>query len=137
MQFLRTGADRWQTAQREREAERTAYDTQLFGQQPEEEPIENLTGSLPEPPRPARHPAFDVAPYLEEQEKAAAHPVHRRSRPPRRRPRLCPPRTVRTLTLTSVPTLRPARWKTPCTTTRSSASRSAPAARSALTRWPS
>ena len=69
VQFLRTGADRWQTAQREREAERTAYDTQLFGQQPEEEPIENLTGSLPEPPRPARHPAFDVAPYLEEQEK--------------------------------------------------------------------
>ena len=69
MQFLRTGADRWQTAQREREAERTAYDTQLFGQQPEEEPIENLTGSLPEPPRPARHPAFDVAPYLEEEEK--------------------------------------------------------------------
>ena len=69
VQFLRTGADRWQTARREREAERTAYDTQLFGQQPEEEPIENLTGSLPEPPRPARHPAFDVAPYLEEQEK--------------------------------------------------------------------
>ena len=69
VQFLRTGADRWQTAQREREAERTAYDTQLFGQQPEEEPIENLTGSLPEAPRPARHPAFDVAPYLEEQEK--------------------------------------------------------------------
>lgn len=69
VQFLRTGADRWQTAQREREAERTAYDTQLFGQQPEEEPIENLTGSLPEPPRPARHPAFDVAPYLEEEEK--------------------------------------------------------------------
>ena len=33
VQFLRTGADRWQTAQREREAERTAYDTQLFGQQ--------------------------------------------------------------------------------------------------------
>ncbi len=45
-----------QDARAEREA---GYDTQLFGEEPEEEPIENLTGTLPDAPRPHR-PAYDV-----------------------------------------------------------------------------
>ena len=36
----------------------TAYDTQLFGQEPEEEPIENLT--VPEQDSRPHHPAYDV-----------------------------------------------------------------------------
>ena len=70
VQFIRNTVRRYQDAQAARAAEQTAYDTQLFGQEPQEEPLENLTGTLPEPPHPAQHPAFDVEPYLEQEEKA-------------------------------------------------------------------
>ena len=70
VQFVRNTVRRYQDAQAARAAEQTAYDTQLFGQEPQEEPLENLTGTLPEPPHPAQHPAFDVEPYLEQEEKA-------------------------------------------------------------------
>ncbi len=54
----------WQQAQEARaarKAEEAAYDTPLFGGEPDEEPIENLTGSLPEAsqPRP-RRAAYDL-----------------------------------------------------------------------------
>ena len=68
--FINNMMRRYQAEKEAERAERTAYDTQLFGQQPEEESIENLTGSLPGQPRPAQHPAFDVGPYLEQEEKA-------------------------------------------------------------------
>ena len=42
--------------------EETAYDTPLFNQDPEEEPLENLTGELPPSPH---HEAFDGAAYLD------------------------------------------------------------------------
>lgn len=61
---------KYEDTQEARRAEATAYDTQLFGQSPEEEPLENLTGTLPRQPQPAQHPAFDVEPYLEQEEKA-------------------------------------------------------------------
>ena len=46
------------------------YDTQLFSGGPEEEPIENLTGTLPQDPAQEvpHHPAFDAAPYLAQDE---------------------------------------------------------------------
>ena len=47
-----------QQARQERAEEETAYDTQLFAQEPEEEPIENLTAPMPDN-RP-HHPAYDV-----------------------------------------------------------------------------
>ena len=47
-----------QQARQERAEEETAYDTQLFSQGPEEEPIENLTAPMPDN-RP-HHPAYDV-----------------------------------------------------------------------------
>ena len=47
-----------QQARQERAEEETAYDTQLFAQGPEEEPIENLTAPMPDN-RP-HHPAYDV-----------------------------------------------------------------------------
>ncbi len=56
-----------------REEEETAYDTPLFGTQAEEEPLENLTGTLPDPapqPRQTNHRPFDVEPYLEQEEAA-------------------------------------------------------------------
>ncbi len=56
--FINNMMRRYQAEKEAERAERTAYDTQLFGQQPEEESIENLTGSLPGQPRPAQHPAF-------------------------------------------------------------------------------
>ena len=42
-----------------RNAAETAYDTRLFGQEPEEESVENLTGALPDSSRP-HHPVYDV-----------------------------------------------------------------------------
>ena len=47
-----------QQARQERAEEETAYDTQLFAQGAEEEPIENLTAPMPDN-RP-HHPAYDV-----------------------------------------------------------------------------
>src|SRR5699024_8095584 len=73
--FINNMMRRYQAEKEAERAERTAYDTQLFGQQPEEESIENLTGSLPGQPRPAQHPAFDVGPYLEQEEKARRGPA--------------------------------------------------------------
>lgn len=59
VQFIDGQYRKFQQAQAEREAAESAYDTQLFGGEPEEEPIENLTGSLPDTPR-RQHPAYDV-----------------------------------------------------------------------------
>ena len=68
VRFVAETLDKYEQTRAAREAEATAYDTQLFGQTPQEEPIENLTGELPT--RPHRRPAFDGAPYLEQAEKA-------------------------------------------------------------------
>lgn len=70
VRFVSQTMQKYEDSQAARRAEATAYDTQLFGQTPEEEPLENLTGTLPRQPQPAQHPAFDVAPYLEQEEKA-------------------------------------------------------------------
>lgn len=70
VRFVSQTMQKYEDSQAARRAEATAYDTQLFGQSPEEEPLENLTGTLPRQPQPAQHPAFDVAPYLEQEEKA-------------------------------------------------------------------
>ena len=53
-----------------REEEETAYDTPLFGEQAEEESLENLTGTLPSAAPQATHRPFDVMPYLEQEEAA-------------------------------------------------------------------
>ena len=87
VQFVRNTVRRYQDAQAARAAEQTAYDTQLFGQEPQEEPLENLTGTLPEPPHPAQHPAFDVEPSLKQEEKARQGVrTGDRTRPPPPRP---------------------------------------------------
>ncbi|MDD4851257.1 MAG: hypothetical protein PHO10_11260, partial [Gemmiger sp.] len=52
--------------------EATAYDTRLFAQEQEEEPLENLTQTLPQ--KPGRR-AFDVAPYLAQEGKAGPAPT--------------------------------------------------------------
>ena len=70
VRFIAQTMQKYEDSQAARRAEATAYDTQLFGQSPEEEPLENLTGTLPRQPQPAQHPAFDVVPYLEQEEKA-------------------------------------------------------------------
>lgn len=70
VRFISQTMQKYEDSQAARRAEATAYDTQLFGQSPEEEPLENLTGTLPRQPQPAQHPAFDVVPYLEQEEKA-------------------------------------------------------------------
>ncbi len=57
--FLTGQYQKVQQVRAEREAAESAYDTQLFGGEPEEEPIENLTGTLPDAPR-RHHPAYDV-----------------------------------------------------------------------------
>ena len=56
VQFLDGQYRKAKNARAERAA---AYDTPLFGREPEEEPIENLTGTLPDAQRPHR-PAYDV-----------------------------------------------------------------------------
>ena len=89
VRFINQTMQKYQDTQEARRAEATAYDTQLFGQMPEEEPIENLTGTLPRQPKPAQHPAFDVEPYLEEEEKArqkAAAPAEAAAQPAARTP---------------------------------------------------
>lgn len=57
--FLNGQYHKVQQVRAEREAAESAYDTQLFGGEPEEEPIENLTGTLPDAQR-RHHPAYDV-----------------------------------------------------------------------------
>lgn len=59
VQFLDGQYRRVQKAQAERQAAQTAYDTQLFSREPEEESLENLTGTLPDT-QPRRRPAYDV-----------------------------------------------------------------------------
>lgn len=59
VQFLDGQYRKMQQIRAEREAAESAYDTPLFGSAPEEEPIENLTGTLPDA-QPRRHPAYDV-----------------------------------------------------------------------------
>lgn len=59
VQFLDGQYRKVQQIRAEREAAESAYDTPLFGSAPEEEPIENLTGTLPGA-QPRRHPAYDV-----------------------------------------------------------------------------
>ena len=59
VQFLDGQYRKFKEARAEREASVAAYDTQLFGEEPEEEPLENLTGTLPDARRP-HHPAYDV-----------------------------------------------------------------------------
>lgn len=89
VRFINQTMQKYQDTQEARRAEATAYDTQLFGQMPEEEPIENLTGTLPRQPKPAQHPAFDVEPYLEEEEKArqkSAAPAEAAAQPAARTP---------------------------------------------------
>lgn len=60
VQFIDGQYRKMQDARAERAAAESAYDTQLFGSEPEEEPIENLTGTLPDAPQRRHHPAYDV-----------------------------------------------------------------------------
>ena len=62
VQFIAYQIERGKQARAAAAEEESAYDTSLFNPQQEEEPIENLTGTLP--PKPGRR-AFDVEPYLE------------------------------------------------------------------------
>ena len=57
VRFVSQTMQKYEDSQAARRAEATAYDTQLFGQTPEEEPLENLTGTLPRQPQPAQHHA--------------------------------------------------------------------------------
>ena len=61
------------------EEEETAYDTSLFAEHQEEEPLENLTETLP--PKPGRR-AFDVEPYLDPQGGKAARRAQAAAQPP-------------------------------------------------------
>ena len=83
VRFINQTMQKYEDTQAARRAEATAYDTPLFGQSPEEEPLENLTGTLPRQPQPAQHPAFDVEPYLKKEEKARQEPEQKA--PPERR----------------------------------------------------
>ena len=70
VQFILYQSARLKEARAASYEEEDAYDTQLFAGGPEEEPIENLTGTLPadagrDVPH---HPAFDAAPYLAQDE---------------------------------------------------------------------
>ena len=56
--FVNNQYQKLQQARQDRAAEETAYDTQLFAQEQEEEPIENLTAPVQDN-RP-HHPAYDV-----------------------------------------------------------------------------
>ena len=58
LQFVAYYLQKGKQARAAAQAEETAYDTPLFGQDPEEEPLENLTQQVA--PRPAAHRAFDV-----------------------------------------------------------------------------
>lgn len=77
VQFISYYIQEFKARRAARAEEETAYDTQLFGHEAEEESLENLTGSLP--PMAGESPAtpqsgtrrpFDVAPYLEQEEAA-------------------------------------------------------------------
>ena len=76
VQFISYYIQEFNARRAARTEEETAYDTQLFGREAEEESIENLTGSLPPAsdavpmPQPGTRRAFDVAPYLEQEEAA-------------------------------------------------------------------
>ena len=77
VQFISYYIQEFKARRAARDEEETAYDTQLFGNEAEEESLENLTGSLPpaaneapSPPQPGTRRAFDVAPYLEQEEAA-------------------------------------------------------------------
>ena len=79
VQFISYYIQEFKARRAARAEEETAYDTQLFGHEAEEESLENLTGSLP--PMAGESPAtpqsgtrrpFDVAPYLEQEEAAPA-----------------------------------------------------------------
>lgn len=63
LDVVQFAAIQWATLQEKRAArvaETTAYDTPLFNNQPEEEPLENLTGTLGSTQKPHR-PAYDAA----------------------------------------------------------------------------
>ena len=74
VQFIAYQSARLKEARAKAEAGETEYDTQLFAGDPEEEPIENLTGALPDaqPADQPHHPAFDAEPYLEQDEARLA-----------------------------------------------------------------
>ena len=57
--FVNNQYQKLQQARQDRAEEETAYDTQLFAQEQEEEPIENLTAPVQDINRP-HHPAYDV-----------------------------------------------------------------------------
>ena len=67
VQFIAYQLSRMRTARANANARETEYDTPLFADKAEEEPIENLTGTLPDAPADSapHHPAFNVEPYLE------------------------------------------------------------------------
>ena len=70
VQFIAYQTVRLKEARAASYEEEDAYDTQLFAGGPEEEPIESLTGTLPQDPAQnvPHHPAFDAAPYLAQDE---------------------------------------------------------------------
>ena len=76
VQFIAYQSARLKEARAKAEAGETEYDTQLFAGGPEEEPIENLTGALPDtqPADQPHHPAFDAEPYLEQDEARPGPP---------------------------------------------------------------
>ena len=131
VQFISYYIQEFKARRAARAEEETAYDTQLFGHEAEEESLENLTGSLPPmagespaTPQPGTRRPFDVAPYLEQEEAARAMRPRQTlptRQPPRRRPasrRPSPSRRIRSLApqhtpICSVPRLRPKACSTP------------------------
>ena len=74
VQFIAYQVARWKQSRANAYARETEYDTPLFSGEPEEEPIENLTGGLPaeEQNQVPHHPAFNAEPYLEQDEARLA-----------------------------------------------------------------
>ena len=154
VQFISYYIQEFKARRAARAEEETAYDTQLFGHEAEEESLENLTGSLP-PMAPAaplmwppiwnrRKPPAAMRPSPSRRIRSPAPQHTPICSVPRLRPKACStpkalphPPSVRTLMWTWGRMLPSALCRMPCSMTRCRKLRSAPAAPLALTRWSS
>ena len=84
VQFAMEQYDRWQQARAAREQEAQAYDTRLFEEQPEEEPLESLIETLPQYTG-RRQPVYDIEADL------AKAPLHAAPKKPAPQPAAAAP----------------------------------------------